>query len=225
MNFLIYHSGFVPGKPEGPYDPKRTDGIDALVTSLAGERRQAEHQRLCGARLDLALPLDARSGLRGACDGQAVQVRAARTMCSGARIRSGTARRRTRSRRFARSRSRDELRDKYGYPKITPQLRAKVFGLNATKPYRLAADELRKFTRRTRSRNRAPSIPSDRIQLSLTYGPRTRREFLNLAPGTRENHENSDLHFRRLPDSVLTHWRKLLRRSRLQPTRGDRAPR
>ena len=34
VNFLIYHSGFVIGKAEGPYDPKRTDGIDALVTSL-----------------------------------------------------------------------------------------------------------------------------------------------------------------------------------------------
>ena len=34
MNFLIYHSGYVTGKDEGPYDPKRTDGIDALVTSV-----------------------------------------------------------------------------------------------------------------------------------------------------------------------------------------------
>ena len=34
MNFLIYHSGYVVGKAEGPYDPQRTDGVDALVTSL-----------------------------------------------------------------------------------------------------------------------------------------------------------------------------------------------
>ena len=34
MNFLIYHSGFVTDKGEGAYDPKRTDGIDALITSL-----------------------------------------------------------------------------------------------------------------------------------------------------------------------------------------------
>ena len=34
VNFLIYHSGFVIGQDEGPYDPKRTDGIDALVTSV-----------------------------------------------------------------------------------------------------------------------------------------------------------------------------------------------
>ena len=34
VNFLIYHSGFVANKTEGAYDAKRTEGIDALVTSL-----------------------------------------------------------------------------------------------------------------------------------------------------------------------------------------------
>src|SRR5436309_1090288 len=34
VNFLIYHSGFVTGRAEGPYDAQRSDGIDALVTSL-----------------------------------------------------------------------------------------------------------------------------------------------------------------------------------------------
>ena len=34
VNFLIYHSGFVAGAAEGPYDPQRSDGIDALITSL-----------------------------------------------------------------------------------------------------------------------------------------------------------------------------------------------
>ncbi len=34
VNFLIYHSGFVEKGAEGPHDPRRRDGIDALVTSL-----------------------------------------------------------------------------------------------------------------------------------------------------------------------------------------------
>ena len=34
VNFLVYHSGFVPGQPERAYDPTRSEGIDALVTSL-----------------------------------------------------------------------------------------------------------------------------------------------------------------------------------------------
>jgi hypothetical protein len=60
VNFLIYHSGFVADKKEGPYDPKRSDGVDALVTSLRDKRHRPGRQRLCGAGLDVALP-DARS--------------------------------------------------------------------------------------------------------------------------------------------------------------------
>jgi hypothetical protein len=34
VNFLVYHSGFVPGQPEGPYDPARGEGVDALIRSV-----------------------------------------------------------------------------------------------------------------------------------------------------------------------------------------------
>jgi predicted TIM-barrel fold metal-dependent hydrolase len=34
IDFLVYHSGFVPGQPEGPYDPARNEGIDSLVKTV-----------------------------------------------------------------------------------------------------------------------------------------------------------------------------------------------
>jgi predicted TIM-barrel fold metal-dependent hydrolase len=34
VNFLVYHSGFIAGQPEGPYDPKRGEGIDELIRSV-----------------------------------------------------------------------------------------------------------------------------------------------------------------------------------------------
>ena len=34
INFLIYHSGWIPGKAEGPYDPTRGEGLDELIRSL-----------------------------------------------------------------------------------------------------------------------------------------------------------------------------------------------
>ena len=37
----------------------------------------------------------------------------------------------------------EPLRARHGYPEITPQLRAKVFGLNATKPYKISAEEVK----------------------------------------------------------------------------------
>jgi hypothetical protein len=73
-----------------------------------------------------------------------------------------------------------ELREKHGYPEITRELRAKVFGLNATRPYRVSAAEVRKYTRRD-------SIARERLAYRehpephfLTHGPQTRREFIDL---------------------------------------------
>ena len=63
-----------PAQPEGPYDAKRTDGIDALVTSLRDNGIKPGRQRLRRARLDLALP-DARSGRGRARHRQAPEVR------------------------------------------------------------------------------------------------------------------------------------------------------
>ncbi|MBC8028122.1 MAG: amidohydrolase, partial [Steroidobacteraceae bacterium] len=74
----------------------------------------------------------------------------------------------------------EALREKFGYPTMTPKLRAKVFGLNATKPYRLAADELSRFTAKDKvAQSRAEYSQSPNPSYA-TYGPRTRREFLNL---------------------------------------------
>ena len=73
-----------------------------------------------------------------------------------------------------------EYQGTYGYPAITPALRAQVFGLNATRPYRVGVDEVLKRARaddvsRRRAEYRERPDPS-----YLTYGPKTRREFLAL---------------------------------------------
>lgn len=73
-----------------------------------------------------------------------------------------------------------ELQEKHGYPAITPELRAKVFGLNALKPYGLNVDEVHRTfiadaMQREKLRNAERPDPT-----FLTYGPQTRREFLDL---------------------------------------------
>jgi hypothetical protein len=74
----------------------------------------------------------------------------------------------------------EELRDKYGYPEITPEIRAKVFGLNAAIPYGLNADKITAgFDRDTM--HRARQNYANRVDPTyLTYGPRTRREFFRM---------------------------------------------
>jgi hypothetical protein len=73
-----------------------------------------------------------------------------------------------------------ELQERHGYPEITPALRAKVFGLNATRPYGIDADEVRLRAGGDAITRRRDNYLGDRDPSFLTYGPKTRREFLTL---------------------------------------------
>ena len=74
-----------------------------------------------------------------------------------------------------------ELREQHGYPEITPALRAKIFGLNAAKVYGISADGSEEVHRAaTRSREKRAAYRENPDPHFLTYGPKTRREFLRL---------------------------------------------
>src|SRR5688572_26824035 len=179
MNFLIYHSGFVSSKPEGAYDPQRTDGIDALVTSLQGSGVKPNKNVYAelGSTWRFLSMRDPDSAAH-AMGKLFKHIGEDNVLWGTDSIWYGSPQDQIQA--FRTFQISEALRDKYGYPRITPQLRAKVFGLNATKPYELAADELRKFTARDKvaqSREEYAERPNPSF---ATYGPRTRREFLNL---------------------------------------------
>ncbi|MCC5793522.1 MAG: amidohydrolase family protein [Chromatiales bacterium] len=73
-----------------------------------------------------------------------------------------------------------ELRETHGYPEITPEIRAKVFGLNAVKPYKIDPEEVRRSQQRdtmAQAKLRNAEHPDPTF---LTYGPKTRREFFRM---------------------------------------------
>ena len=74
-----------------------------------------------------------------------------------------------------------ELRARHGYPEQTSRLRAKVFGLNALKIYPVPREVLDPHLRSDRIDRAREEYRAERHDPSfLTYGPRTRREFLAL---------------------------------------------
>jgi predicted TIM-barrel fold metal-dependent hydrolase len=179
MNFLIYHSGFVSRTAEGPYDPQRTDGIDALITSLqkSGVAPNANVYAELGSTWRFISMRDPDSAAHAM--GKLFKYVGEDNVLWGTdSIWYGSPQDQIQA--FRTFQISDALREKFGYPTITPKLRAKVFGLNATKPYRLAADELVRFTAKDK-------VAQSRVEYSerpnpsfATYGPRTRRQFLNL---------------------------------------------
>jgi len=179
MNFLIYHSGFVSSKPEGPYDPQRTDGIDALVTSLMGSgiKRNSNVYAELGSTWRFLSMRDPDSAAHAM--GKLFKYVGEDNVLWGTdSIWYGSPQDQIQA--FRTFQISEALRDRYGYPEMTRPLRAKVFGLNATKPYQLAADELRKFTERDKVAQSKAEYSGRPNPAYLTYGPRTRREFLNL---------------------------------------------
>ncbi len=76
----------------------------------------------------------------------------------------------------------ERLRDEFGYPEITDEIKAKIFGLNSAGLYGVDIDEVRcTIPGDTISQVKADNAELGILEPSLrTYGPRTRREFLTL---------------------------------------------
>jgi predicted TIM-barrel fold metal-dependent hydrolase len=178
VNFLIYHSGFVAGKPEGPYDPRRSDGIDALITSLRdnnvgpGANVYAE---LGSTWRFLMRDPDAAAHALGKLF---KHVGENNVLWGTDSIWYGSPQDQIQA--FRVFQIADELAEKHGYPKLTPALRAKVFGRNALRVYSIAEEVLKKHLPADKVAKERLAYREHADPSFVTYGPRTRRQFLNL---------------------------------------------
>jgi predicted TIM-barrel fold metal-dependent hydrolase len=179
INFLIYHAGFVSGAKEGPYDPKRTDGVDALVTSLAGNGIKP------GTNVYAELGSTWRLAMRDP-DTAAHLLGKLMKACGPGNILWGTdsiwyGSPQDQIQAFRAFQIAPQLREKHGYAEITPAVRANIFGLNALKIYPVPEDVLKMHVKRDRIALERATYRAERPDPSfLTHGPKTRREFLNL---------------------------------------------
>jgi predicted TIM-barrel fold metal-dependent hydrolase len=178
VNFLIYHSGYVTGAKEGPYDPRRSDGIDALITSLRehGIARNANVYAELGStwRFLMRDPEEAAHALGKLF----LHVGEDNVLWGTDSIWYGSPQDQIQA--FRAFQIAPALREKHGYSEITPALRAKVFGMNALKIYPVAKDVLQKHLPRDRVARDREEYRERADPAFLTYGPKTRREFLNL---------------------------------------------
>jgi uncharacterized protein len=175
INFLIYHSGYVTGKPEGPFDPARIDGIDALISSV----KQAGNPGNVYAELGSTWRFLMRNADEAAhaLGKLLVHLGPEQILWGTDSIWYGSPQDQIQA--FRSFQISPEFRERYGYPEITPEIRAKVFGLNALKIYPVPEDVLAKHLGSdavARARENYRNRPDPEF---LTYGPKTRREFLN----------------------------------------------
>jgi predicted TIM-barrel fold metal-dependent hydrolase len=178
MKFLIYHSGYVMTGTEGPYNEKRNDGVDRLVRSAR------ENGIGPGGNIYPELGSTWRALMRDPNQaahtlGKLIkQFGEANVLWGSDSIWYGSPQDQIQAfRSFQISR---EFQDKFGYAPMTQRLRAKIFGLNAAKVYGINLDEVLKRAATDdigRARAEYRSAPDPHF---LTFGPKTRREFLEL---------------------------------------------
>ncbi|MEQ8860555.1 MAG: amidohydrolase family protein [Pseudomonadales bacterium] len=179
VKFIIYHSGYVAGKPERAFEPGAgRDGIDTLIQSLAdngiGPGSNVYAELGSTWRFLMREPDDAAHAL-----GKLLKYVGEDNVLWGTdSIWYGSPQDQIQA--FRTFQIAEPLREAHGYPEITAALRAKVFGLNATVPYRLSAEEVKLRAGGDRI-SRARAEYSERPNPSYaTHGPKTRREFFNL---------------------------------------------
>src|SRR5436190_1428553 len=163
VKFLIYHSGFVTDVKEQPYDAAaKRDGVDTLVRSLLENGVQP------GANVYAELGSTWRFLMREPEQAAHALGKLIKT-CGEDNVLWGTdsiwyGSPQDQIQAFRSFQIGRELRDKRGYAEMTPALRAKIFGLNAAKVYGVAPI--------------VHKAANERDPHFMTYGPKTRREFL-----------------------------------------------
>jgi predicted TIM-barrel fold metal-dependent hydrolase len=181
VNFLIYHSGFVSTVREQAYDAAaKRDGVDTLVRSLI------ENEVKPNANVYAELGSTWRFLMRDPEQAAHALGKLVRH-CGESNVLWGTdsiwyGSPQDQIQAFRTFQISPELRERFGYPEMSAALRAKIFGLNAARVYGLSAAEVKKFAARDAvSRQRAAYLENPQPHY-LTYGPKTRRQFLALPP-------------------------------------------
>ncbi len=180
MNFLIYHSSFVGSVEEQEFsEGSGRDGIDTLIQSLI-DNDIAPNSNVYAElgstwRFLMRDPNNAAHSL-----GKLFKYVGENNVLWGTdSIWYGSPQDQIQA--FRTFQISEEFQDRYGYPEITAELRRKVFGINAALPYGINTSEIRTLTGADDLVSMEKLAYQEDPQPSfLTYGPKTRREFINL---------------------------------------------
>ena len=176
VKFLIYHSGYVTSVKEGPYG--KDDGIDTLISSL--QKNQVKPNSNVYAELGSTwrhLMRDPEQAAH-ALGKLLLHVGEDNVLWGTDSIWYGSPQDQIVA--FRAFQISKEFRERFGYPEITPALRAKVFGLNGAQVYGISAAEIKKVVARDTVSRQKLEYAANPEPHFLTYGPKTRREFLSL---------------------------------------------
>ncbi len=180
INFILYHSGFDTGTTETAFTPGKgkAAGIDALCQSLldAGIKPGANVYAELGStwRFLMRDPDQAAHTL-----GKLIRY------CGEDNVLWGTdsvwyGSPQDQIQAFRAFQISERFREEFRYALLTPEIKAKIFGLNATRPYGVSAEEVTRRASNDVVRRQRVAYSERPNPAFATYGPRNRREFRSL---------------------------------------------
>lgn len=178
VNFLVYHSGFISGETEGPYDPERGEGVDELIRSVedSGIGRNANVYAELGStwRFLMRDPDGAAHVI-----GKLVKHIGERNVLYGSDcIWYGSPQDQIQA--FRTFQISEALQEAHGYAPMTDALRARIFGLNAARVYGIDVEEVLQRAGSDRVGQQRAEYRTAPDPHFLTFGPTTKGEFAAL---------------------------------------------
>jgi predicted TIM-barrel fold metal-dependent hydrolase len=176
MSFILYHSGFETKRPEGPFDPAdATGGIDLLIKSLQdnGIGPNANVYAELGStwRFVMRDPTTA-AHLLGKL---LTHVGQDNVLWGTDSIWYGSPQDQIQA--FRSFQIADPLIERHGYPALTPELKAKIFGLNGAAVYGIEVPTQKKKAAADPIGQRKAAYRERADPTFETLGPKTAREF------------------------------------------------
>lgn len=179
VTFIVYHSGFDIGVSEGAFaEGEGRNGVDSFVQSMldneVGQNSNVYAELGSTWRVLMQDPDQAAHVL-----GKLINAVGEDNVLWGTdSIWYGSPQDQIQA--FRAFQISEAFQEAHGYPKLTDELKAKIFGKNATKPYKISIEEVTQKAAVdpiSHMRKQYAEAPNPHFQ---THGPKNRREFLNL---------------------------------------------
>lgn len=179
MTFICYHSGFEPGKAEGPYDPAVDQGVNRLIKSHQDAGFKPNEGNVYAEIGSLWRGVMSAPDQAAHTIGKLLKYFGEDRICWGSdTIWYGSPQDQIQA--FRTFQISEEFQERYGYPPLTPEARAKIFGLNAARVYGVDVDAVERVAREDAVADWKANYMNDPNPAFQTFGPKTRREFLRL---------------------------------------------
>lgn len=179
VTFICYHSGFEPGVAEGPYRPDDARGVDRLIKAHRENGFKPNQGNLYAELGSVWRYLMSKPDQAAHLMGKLIRHFGENRICWGTdALWYGSPQDQIQA--FRSFQISESFRDKFGYPRITPAMRRRIFGLNAADVYGLDVPRIQKAMRGDRIARIKAKYGTAANPSFETFGPKTRREFLTL---------------------------------------------